>query len=61
MSNGTTELDRPVPLYMQVVRQLRAQIAAGELDDGDTHSLPAADDGTAGASPCRPPARSSAR
>jgi GntR family transcriptional regulator len=36
MSNGTTELDRPVPLYMQVVRQLRAQIAAGELNDGDT-------------------------
>src|SRR3954467_9610458 len=35
MSNGTTELDRPVPLYMQVVRQLRAQIAAGELNDGD--------------------------
>src|SRR6266568_873630 len=36
MSNGTTELDRPIPLYMQVVRQLRAQIAAGELNDGDT-------------------------
>ncbi len=36
MSNGTTELDRPVPLYMQVVRQLRAQIASGELTDGDT-------------------------
>src|SRR5258707_761090 len=35
MSTGTTELDRPVPLYMQVVRQLRAQIAAGELGDGD--------------------------
>ncbi len=35
MSNGTTELDRPVPLYMQVVRQLRAQIAAGDLGDGD--------------------------
>ena len=35
MSNGTTELDRPVPLYMQVVRQLRAQIASGELNDGD--------------------------
>jgi GntR family transcriptional regulator len=35
MSNGTTELDRPVPLYMQVVRQLRAQIASGELRDGD--------------------------
>src|SRR5580692_10765850 len=35
MSNGTTELDRPVPLYMQVVRQLRARIASGELRDGD--------------------------
>jgi DNA-binding GntR family transcriptional regulator len=35
MGNGTTELDRPVPLYMQVVRQLRAQIAAGQLTDGD--------------------------
>jgi DNA-binding GntR family transcriptional regulator len=35
MSNGVTELDRPVPLYMQVVRQLRAQIAAGDLQDGD--------------------------
>jgi len=35
MSNGVTELDRPVPLYMQVVRQLRAQIAAGDLRDGD--------------------------
>src|SRR5262249_38646832 len=35
MSNGTTELDRPVPLYMQVVRQLRAQIAAGDLQEGD--------------------------
>ena len=35
MSNGITELDRPVPLYMQVVRQLRAQIASGELRDGD--------------------------
>src|SRR5487761_1522955 len=35
MSNGATELDRPVPLYMQVVRQLRAQIAAGDLRDGD--------------------------
>jgi DNA-binding GntR family transcriptional regulator len=34
MSNGTTELDRPVPLYMQVVRQLRAQIASGELAEG---------------------------
>jgi len=36
MSNGTTELERPVPLYMQVVRQLRAKIASGELNDGDT-------------------------
>jgi GntR family transcriptional regulator len=35
MGNGTTELDRPVPLYMQVVRQLRAQITSGELQDGD--------------------------
>src|SRR5438045_1498175 len=35
MRNGTTGPDRPVPLYMQVVRQLRAQIAAGELNDGD--------------------------
>jgi DNA-binding GntR family transcriptional regulator len=35
MSTGTTELDRPVPLYMQVARQLRAQIAAGDLRDGD--------------------------
>src|SRR5216683_5296997 len=35
MSNGTIELDRPVPLYMQVVRQLRAQIASGELREGD--------------------------
>src|SRR5919108_677933 len=35
MSNGTSELDRPVPLYMQVVRQLRAQIASGELREGD--------------------------
>src|SRR5207245_2459789 len=35
MSSGTTELDRPVPLYMQVVRQLRAQIASGELREGD--------------------------
>src|SRR6266702_879056 len=35
MSNGTTEMDRQIPLYMQVVRQLRAQIAAGELNDGD--------------------------
>ncbi|SRR5579875_150806 len=35
MSTGVTELDRPVPLYMQIVRQLRAQIASGELRDGD--------------------------
>jgi GntR family transcriptional regulator len=35
MSTGVTELDRPVPLYMQVVRQLRAQIAAGDLAEGD--------------------------
>jgi DNA-binding GntR family transcriptional regulator len=35
MSSGVTELDRPVPLYMQVVRQLRAQIAAGDLQEGD--------------------------
>ena len=35
MGNAVTELDRPVPLYMQVVRQLRAQIASGELADGD--------------------------
>src|SRR5579863_4460018 len=35
MSTGATGLDRPVPLYMQVVRQLRAQIAAGDLRDGD--------------------------
>ncbi|HEY3954616.1 MAG TPA: GntR family transcriptional regulator [Streptosporangiaceae bacterium] len=34
MSQGTTELDRPVPLYMQVVRQLRARIASGELAEG---------------------------
>src|SRR6185437_5093497 len=31
MVKGTAELQRPVPLYMQVVRQLRAQIASGEL------------------------------
>jgi DNA-binding GntR family transcriptional regulator len=31
---GITELERPVPLYMQVVRQLRAQIASGELAEG---------------------------
>ncbi len=35
MANATTELERPVPLYIQVVRQLRAQIASGELADGD--------------------------
>ncbi len=35
MSQGTTELERPVPLYMQVVRQLRAQIASGQLAEGD--------------------------
>jgi DNA-binding GntR family transcriptional regulator len=34
VSQGTTELQRPVPLYMQVVRQLRAQIASGELAEG---------------------------
>jgi len=32
---GTAELQRPVPLYMQVVRQLRAQIASGELAQGE--------------------------
>src|SRR6266700_6896028 len=35
MVKGTAELERPVPLYMQVVRQLRAQIASGELADGE--------------------------
>jgi DNA-binding GntR family transcriptional regulator len=35
MSHGATELDRPVPLYMQVVRKLRARIASGELAEGD--------------------------
>jgi GntR family transcriptional regulator len=35
MSRAPTELDRPVPLYMQVVRQLRARIASGELAEGD--------------------------
>jgi GntR family transcriptional regulator len=34
VSKMTTELQRPVPLYMQVVRQLRAQIASGELTEG---------------------------
>jgi GntR family transcriptional regulator len=32
---GTAELQRPVPLYMQVVRQLRAQIASGDLAEGE--------------------------
>jgi DNA-binding GntR family transcriptional regulator len=32
---GTAELERPVPLYMQVVRQIRAQIASGELAEGE--------------------------
>jgi DNA-binding GntR family transcriptional regulator len=31
----TPELERPVPLYMQVVRQIRAQIASGELAEGE--------------------------
>jgi len=35
MGGGTTELTRPVPLYMQVVRQLRAQIASGVIAEGD--------------------------
>ena len=35
MGNGTTELTRPVPLYMQVVQQLRAQIASGEIAEGE--------------------------
>ncbi len=35
MVKGTAELQRPVPLYMQVVRQLRAQIASGELVEGE--------------------------
>jgi len=35
VSQTSTELQRPVPLYMQVVRQLRAQIASGELAEGD--------------------------
>src|SRR5215472_2063523 len=34
MVKGIAELERPVPLYMQVVRQLRAQIASGELAEG---------------------------
>ena len=35
MVKGTAELERPIPLYMQVVRQLRAQIASGELAEGE--------------------------
>jgi DNA-binding GntR family transcriptional regulator len=35
MTHGATELDRPIPLYMQVVRQLRARIASGDLAEGD--------------------------
>jgi GntR family transcriptional regulator len=35
MVKGTAELQRPVPLYMQVTRQLRAQIASGELAEGE--------------------------
>lgn len=35
MADGTTELTRPVPLYLQVVRQLRAQIASGEIAEGE--------------------------
>lgn len=35
MVKGTAELERPVPLYMQVVRQIRAQIASGELAEGE--------------------------
>lgn len=35
MVKGTAELQRPVPLYIQVVRQLRAQIASGELAEGE--------------------------
>ncbi len=35
MVKGTAELQRPVPLYMQVVRQLRAQIASGEIAEGE--------------------------
>src|SRR6266700_7087927 len=36
MSNGATELTRPVPLYSQVTQQLRAQIASGEIAEGGT-------------------------
>jgi DNA-binding GntR family transcriptional regulator len=35
MVKGTAELQRPVPLYMQVVRQIRAQIASGDLAEGE--------------------------
>src|SRR5712691_11034217 len=35
MVKGTAELQRPVPLYMQVTRQLRAQIASGDLAEGE--------------------------
>lgn len=35
MSDSAGGLERPVPLYVQVVRQIRAQIAAGELAEGD--------------------------
>ena len=35
MVKGTAELQRPVPLYMQVTHQLRAQIASGELAEGE--------------------------
>ncbi len=35
MVKGTAELQRPVPLYMQVAGQLRAQIASGELAEGE--------------------------
>jgi GntR family transcriptional regulator len=35
MVKEAAELERPVPLYMQVVRQLRAQIASGELAEGE--------------------------
>jgi DNA-binding transcriptional regulator YhcF (GntR family) len=34
MSTAVTELHWPIPLYMQVVRQLRAQIAAGNWRRG---------------------------
>jgi DNA-binding GntR family transcriptional regulator len=35
MMKVTAELERPVPLYMQVARQLRAQIASGDLTEGE--------------------------